>query len=71
MSAASDSTLKDGTNMPAGQPNPPKKVSCLEEIERLKNNREERRKKMSDIRKQKTEREAQNEAQGIKVDVDF
>ena len=62
-----DSTLKDGTN------NPPlvKKSTCLEEIERLKQNREERRKKMHDIKKQKTERELMNEAHGIKVDVDF
>ena len=49
----------------------PKKSSCLEEIEKLKQNREERRKKMEDLRKQKTEREQMNEAQGIKVDVDF
>ena len=48
-----------------------KKSSCLEEIERLKNKREERRKKMDNQRKQKLERELMNEAQGIKVDVDF
>ena len=34
-----------------------KKPSCLEEIERLKQNREERRKKMDDLRKLKSERE--------------
>lgn len=39
-----------------------KKVSCLEEIERLKQNREDRRKRMEDIRKMKTEREIMNEA---------
>ena len=61
-----DQTLKDGTNNLN-----PKKSNCLEEIERLKQNREERRKKMDDMRKQKTEREQFNEAQGIKVDVDF
>jgi len=44
-----DSTLKDGTNHFIGSG--PKKVNCLEEIERLKLNREERRKKMEDIRK--------------------
>jgi hypothetical protein len=37
----------------------------------LKQNREDRRKKMDDLRKLKTERELMNEAQGIKVDVDF
>jgi kinesin family protein 2/24 len=37
----------------------------------LKQSREDRRKKMSDMRKQKTEREQMNEARGIKVDVDF
>lgn len=53
-----DSTLKDGTNnIPSSN-----KKNCLEEIERLKLNREERRKKMSDIRKQKTDRELMNEA---------
>jgi hypothetical protein len=71
-----DSTLKDGTNnpinvMPTLTNAQSKKSSCLEEIERLKQNREERRKKMDDLRKQKTEREMMNEAQGIKVDVDF
>ena len=58
--------MKDGTNNLQG-----KKGSCLEEIERLKVKREERRKKMDDLRKQKTERELMNEAQGIKVDVEF
>lgn len=48
-----------------------KKSSCLDEIERLKQNREERRRKMDDLRKLKSEREQMNEAQGIKVDVDF
>jgi hypothetical protein len=48
-----------------------KKSSCLDEIERLKQNREDRRKKMDDLRKLKTERELANEANGIKVDVDF
>jgi hypothetical protein len=58
---------------PFGQPptSQQKKGSCLEEIERLKQNREERRKKMEDLRKLKSEREQMNEAQGIKVDVDF
>ena len=39
-----------------------KKSSCLEEIERLKQNREERRRKMEDLRKLKSEREQFNEA---------
>lgn len=43
----------------------------MEEIERLKIKREERRKNIDNVRRQKTEREIMNEAQGIKVDVDF
>lgn len=67
-----DSTLKDGTNsITTNQPLVSKKSSCLDEIERLKQNREERRKKMDDLRKLKNERELHNEANGIKVDVDF
>ncbi len=49
----------------------PKKANCLEEIERLKQQREERRKKITDFRRQKTEREQANQAQGINCDVDF
>ena len=48
-----------------------KKSSCLDEIEKLKINREERRKRMDDIKKKRSQREANNEALGIKVDVDF
>ena len=52
MSAQSvnDSTLKDGTNNVIVHTNT-KKSSCLGEIERLKQNREERRKKMDDLKK--------------------
>jgi len=61
-----DPSLKDGTNNPINVTpavlSGAKKSSCLEEIERLKQNREERRKKMDDLRKQKTERELLNEA---------
>jgi hypothetical protein len=67
-----DPTLKDGTNnIPTNPPLVSKKSTCLDEIERLKQNREERRKKMDDLRKLKNERELHNEANGIKVDVDF
>ena len=48
-----------------------KKSSCLDEIEKLKINREERRRKMDDIKKKRSEREANNAAMGIKVDVEF
>ena len=48
-----------------------KKSSCLDQIEKLKINREERRKRMDDIKKKRSQREANNEALGIKVDVDF
>lgn len=48
-----------------------KKSSCLDEIEKLKVQREERRRKMDDIKRKREQREANNEALGIKVDVDF
>ena len=48
-----------------------KKSSCLEEIEKLKIQREERRRRMDDIKRKRNERELNNEAAGIKVDVDF
>ena len=48
-----------------------KKSSCLDEIEKLKINREERRRRMDDIKKKRSQREANNQALGIKVDVDF
>lgn len=53
-SGANDSTLRDGTNNPINtmpSTNGGKKSSCLEEIERLKQNREERRRRMEDLRK--------------------
>ena len=64
-----DAMMQNANNMLSNQQQ--KKGSCLEEIERLKQNREERRKRMNDLKKQRTEREIRNEAQGIKVDVDF
>jgi len=48
-----------------------KKSSCLDEIEKLKINREERRKRMEDVKNKRQEREKNNAAQGIKVDVEF
>jgi len=48
-----------------------KKSSCLGEIEKLKVNREERRKKMEEVKRQRDERERNNDALGIKVDVEF
>ena len=55
----------------AGAGSFPKKSSCLDEIEKLKINREERRKRMDDIKKKRTMIEENNAALGIKVDVDF
>ena len=49
----------------------PKKSSCLDEIEKIQVNREERRKRMEEAKKKRNERTANNEALGIKVDVDF
>ena len=55
----------------AVMPNMQKKSSCTDEIEKIKNNREERRKRMEDIKNNREKRQAENEAHGWKVDVDF
>ena len=55
----------------AAQPNLQKKSSCLDEIEKIQVNREERRKRMEEAKKKRNQRTADNEAAGIKVDVDF
>jgi kinesin family member 2/24 len=47
------------------------KSSVVEEIEKLKKNREERRMKMEHIKKERAEREAENEANGRAGDVEF
>eukprot|EP00357_Protocruzia_adherens_P016998 CAMPEP_0115029864 /NCGR_PEP_ID=MMETSP0216-20121206/37323_1 /TAXON_ID=223996 /ORGANISM="Protocruzia adherens, Strain Boccale" /LENGTH=717 /DNA_ID=CAMNT_0002406667 /DNA_START=134 /DNA_END=2287 /DNA_ORIENTATION=- len=51
--------------------NKPKKGNVLQEIERLKQNREERRKNMEEAKRNKMEREIENEMMGKNVDVDF
>lgn len=48
-----------------------KKSSCLDEIEKLKVNREERRKRMEDVKSKREEREKKNAALGHKVDIEF
>lgn len=48
-----------------------KKTSCLDEIEKLKINREERRKRMEDVKTKREEREKKNAALGHKVDIEF
>jgi kinesin family protein 2/24 len=48
-----------------------RKPTTNDKIEQIKFNREQRRIKMEEARKLKSEREANNELQGIKVDVDF
>lgn len=48
-----------------------KKSSCLDQIEKLKLNREERRKRMEDVKNKREEREKKNAALGHKVDVEF
>lgn len=48
-----------------------KKSSCRDEIEKLKNQREERRARMDEVKRNRTERENNNRNMGIKVDVDF
>jgi hypothetical protein len=48
-----------------------KKSSCRDEIEKLKVQREERRARMDEVKRKRTERENNNRDLGIKVDVDF
>lgn len=48
-----------------------RKVTTTDKIDKIKLNREARRLRMEEIRKMKIEREANNELQGIKVDVEF
>lgn len=48
-----------------------KKSNCLDEIEKLKINREERRKRMEDVKTRREEREKKNAALGHKVDIEF
>lgn len=53
---------------------PPKKMpksSVVDEVEKLKQKREERRQKIEDIKREKAEREAENEALGRLGDVEF
>ena len=51
--------------------NPIKRVTTTDKIDQITINRDARRMKMEEARKLKSEREANNELQGIKVDVDF
>ena len=53
------------------KPNMQRKVTTTDKIDQIKLNREARRLRMEEIRKMKSEREAINELQGIKVDVEF
>lgn len=48
-----------------------RKPTVLENIEKMKQQREERRLKIEQQRNDKRQRELMNEAQGIKVDADF
>jgi kinesin family protein 2/24 len=48
-----------------------KKKTTTDKIDQIKLNRDARRLRMEEARKLKSEREANNELQGIKVDVDF
>lgn len=48
-----------------------RKITTTDKIDQIKHNRDARRLKMEEARKLKSEREANNEMQGIKVDVDF
>ena len=50
---------------------PRKPTSTVDKVDQIKINREVRRLKMEEIRKLKSERETNNQLQGIKVDVDF
>lgn len=64
---SSGSMLEMGIN--SGAPN--RRPTTTDKIDQIKLNREARRLRMEEARKLKSEREANNELQGIKVDVDF
>jgi len=55
----------------SGGPAMRKAISTTDKIDQIKINREQRRQKMDEARKTKAEREANNDAMGIKCDVDF
>lgn len=48
-----------------------RRITTTDKIDQIKLNRDARRLRMEEIRKMKTEREANNELNGIKVDVEF
>ena len=50
---------------------PVPRSNVLDEIEKLKKNRDERRQKMEHLKKEKAEKEAEVQAQGRNIDVDF
>ncbi len=52
-------------------PQPVKQTNTLDEIKKLELKREERRKQMEDLKKEKKEKEAINLASGKNVDIDF
>ena len=57
--------------LPGGQLPLTRKITTTDKIDQIKLNRDARRLRMEEARKLKSEREANNEIQGIKVDVDF
>jgi len=54
-----------------GAPNMSKKGSCTDKIEQIKINRDDRRRRMEQMKNDRDQRVALNEAQGWKVDADF
>lgn len=48
-----------------------KKANPLDEIKRIEQKREERRIKMEDLKREKEEKKAYNQASGKNVDIDF
>lgn len=63
-------SINSGSMVEIGQ-NLPRKVTTTDKIDQIKINRDARRMRMEEARKLRSEREANNELQGIKVDVDF
>mgnify|MGYP000877970602 FL=1 len=59
------------TQSTGGAKRPAPKSSVVDEIEKLKQKREERRSKMEDIKRLRAEKEAENEANGRTGDVEF
>ena len=68
---ANASAVAHSSSVAEGLNSNQRKVTTNDNINQIKINREQRRLKMEEARRLKSERETNNQLQGIKVDVDF